>query len=135
MVVEIKKSASVVENLQKQHLMSQFVNWSIINDVERQHYIDKVENILLGIDIYDRIDCNVDHRQRIDVVYELIIDALKEGTKKYIICKTKKFQPVPGWNKYCRKFYENGRFALNEWLRSGRIRYGVEFNLMKDKIK
>ena len=90
-----------------------------------------IEDVILCNDI----KCTTDHSNDIDNFYDLLVVAFTEGTRDFRVRNTKKFVPVPGWNQYCKQLYAEAREDFLEWLRSGKIRYGDEYEKMKVKRK
>ena len=62
----------------------------------------KLEELLCGISICDKVGCIFDHRKQMDDCYEQIIRSISEASQDFLYDRKTKLTPVPGWNKYCK---------------------------------
>ena len=129
------KSSIVSSVVGYNNLIAEMVNWKEFDNDAKNLFAQSVESDLTDIFICDKIGCIVDHREHIDASYERIINALKEGTRHFVVNKNKKFKAVPGWNVYCKQLYGNARAAFLDWKNYGKIRHGAVYERMKETRK
>lgn len=109
-VIEIDmKTKSVTES---DILLKEFVNWKIFDKEAQIMHTKLTDNLIVGLDIFDAIGCQQDHKHQIYSAYLKIVKILKAGTNTSTFSATNKFTPVPGWNQYCRDLHKKARKAF-----------------------
>ena len=73
---------------------------------------------------------NISAETQITACYDLLVEAMIRATYGYRFSSDKRFKPVPGWNSFCKDKYAVARNAFLNWVRNGKIRTGVDFELM-----
>ena len=109
-------------------LLYKLVDW---NHFDVKEYCNIAEYHLMNIDICDKIGCTLDHYDKIDSNFDMILCALHAASENFTSIKRKKFTPVAGWNLYCRGKYSVARSIFIEWVKNDRPRVGDIYERMK----
>ena len=128
--IPIKSSATSSRHLP---LVKEMVDWSNFDSNSAIDYNETVLRCLERTSVCCDNTCTYDHNDRIDAFYDILIHSIKEGTINNRFVKTKKFVPVPGWNRHCKGLYAEARDAFLNWLRNGKVRHGRIYEEMKVK--
>ena len=126
--LNVKCNSSSINSGCQKYVSGGFVKWETVN---RHDYVNNVESLISSLCICDNIDCEIDHREAIDVNYDVIISSMLKCTEKYLFKDKCNYVQVPGWNIYCRTKYKCAREAFMKWLRCGKIRFGQFYDEMK----
>ena len=98
----------------------EFVDWQKFDRDAIEIYNFQCENNLQNVDICDVLGCNqLEHCQKIDDAFEIILQTFKSATQDYRHKKVIKFVPVPGWNEHCKDLHEKARQAFVAWCMCG----------------
>ena len=98
-------------------MIDEFVDWQKFDRDAIEIYNFQCENNLQNVDICDVLGCNqLEHCQKIDDAFEIILQTFKSATQDYRHKKVIKFVPVPGWNEHCKDLHEKARQAFVAWV-------------------
>ena len=56
--------------------------------------------------------CTSNHAQQIDTYLGSLMKAIKQSSEHFTNTNENKFKAVPGWNKVCKKKYEDARIMF-----------------------
>ena len=133
--LSLQTASTPLSSHQTNTLIREMVNWKNFDLNAAEDYNSVVLALLDDTFICSNSFCTLDHNNDIDEFYDMLVEALKEGTRNYTVLKAKKFVPVPGWNQYCKELHAEARSSFLIWLRHGKIRYGSEYEQMKSTRK
>jgi len=118
-------------------LVSEFVDWSLFDNMTKQIYNRSVFDYMKNITVCKSSGCEGDCRDEINTYYYHLVQSFKSSSLAYsfIRKKSNRFKMVPGWNDFCKTKYAEARAAFLVWVRIGKPRYGYEFAEMKTTRK
>ena len=79
-------------------LLYKLVDW---NNFGVKEYCNIAENHLMNIDVCDNRGCKLDHYNKIDSNFDMILCAPNAASENFTSIKRKKFTPVAGWKLFC----------------------------------
>lgn len=114
-----------------------YVDWDKLESCENyERYNNLIIEQMTDAQICTENACSEDHRTVIDCYYSKLLDALRYAAshfKKHR--RLKRFKPVPGWNEFCKRKYDDARQAFLAWKGNGKTRYGAIYDSMIETRK
>ena len=135
--IDIKFDVSHSNDSQEVINPKKFVNWLKINrhKYEIRNVMDKCFHD--GAWENDLLDCppsgcnKPEHKQRINELYDYLINYLLHSTEILNFEKLNNFKAVPGWNSFRKEKYATARYYFLQWKEEGMVKSGTTYDSMK----
>ena len=128
---KVKLTSVIINNSRGSvQLVEELVNWPAFDESAKENYNMIFYSNIESFDLSRVLSADCDYVRYIESLYDAIMHATKMGTLPYKFSRSKEFNPVPGWNEFCKNKYSCARSALLAWVSNGRIRMGEIYERM-----
>ena len=112
------------------------INWELF---KKEMYVRKYNDNFLRLMENNRLcidsNCRFQHDSDLDTFYKNLIEAFMCASSFAQKKSVKKFQPIPGWNDFCRDKFKIARESFLKWVVEGKPREGPSYNEMNETRK
>ena len=127
--------------ISENQLQSEYVRWDKLTDRELQKYHSNTSHFFLdslwegffpckkGASGCESSICKGGIDAGLLFLRQNLLKSSEEFTRKR---RKKNFKAIPGWNDRCSALHRAARNAFLEWKQSGRYRFGLKFQRMKE---